>query len=553
MENIEAWIDLTFTRYVGSFNRRPADQLAEIRESLCAKADLYRASFHARAGRAWAAQHLDEVLGRLLTDEFDAGSMPPAKLFASIEAMKARTLLDQMAGRFSAPRAPATRAKLAGLEREVTRFAPSADHAPDTQLTFEEMRNVSRLPIGTLWDRGERRALLDKLEQAYCEFGGGFEGVEPIADLADVQRTLGPREMLIEYFIPFHPLHPAIGLIVLAITAGNCHVRRFDFARAARESGEFTGSIIIDGRQPLAVDELGSRVLLARTAIQNGDDDKARAQLRPLHDLVMWPLLTPGVMPKDLDHLILVPHGVLHVMPFAALVNAQARYLIEDLALSVVPSATVWHRLATTRRPALSGFLGLANPLPDTRPLQAAEPEVRRVAELLQPLTTAVLQREQATKPALRAHLPGNGILHFATHGEFPELDAIDFHRILLAPSPDDDGRLNADEIRGMDLHAIRLAVLSICNGGLYRFGPGDEPYGLMPMFLIAGAENVIGTLWPIEDEFGRIFMRRLYAEKLPAGPVHALQRTASYFIERDAKLRQWASCVLVGPGRPVA
>jgi len=162
-----------------------------------------------------------------------------------------------------------------------------------------------------------------------------------------------------------------------------------------------------------------------------------------------------------------------------------------------------------------------------------------------------VLTGKQATRAALRDNLHDKSILHFATHGEFPESDAIDFHRILLAGTAEDDGRLNAEDLRQMDLHAVRLAVLSICNGGLYRFGPGDEPYGLMPVFLGAGAENVVGTLWPLEDDFGRIFMRRLYREELASRPAEALQKTASYFIGKDAQLRQWASIALVGAGRP--
>jgi CHAT domain-containing protein len=196
--------------------------------------------------------------------------------------------------------------------------------------------------------------------------------------------------------------------------------------------------------------------------------------------------------------------------------------------------------------------LGLANPLTATRPLPAAEAEVAQIATALKPLPCTVLAGQHATKANLSENLHGKSILHFATHGEFPEADAIDFHRILLAETASDDGRLNAEDLRQMDLHAVRIAVLSICNGGLYRFGPGDEPYGLIPVFIGAGAENVVSTLWPLEDEFGRVFMRRLYSDRFAERPAQALRRTASYFIEKGAQLRQWASFSLVGAGRPL-
>jgi hypothetical protein len=549
MGAIENWMELTFTRYVGSLQRRPAEVLAEMRRSLRAKGDSYRASFRSRAGRLWAAQQLDEMFGKLIVDELNSGAVPEATLFDAVDSLKARTLLDQLSGRFKTVPDAAAREKLAGLERDVMRFAPGAGRDPSDQLTTEEILVVSRLPIGSPWDHGERRDALERLEQAYAEHGGGFEGVEAVIDLASLQQALGSRELLIEYFIPYRPLHPAIELLTLAVTRDTCVARRIDFSKIA--SG-FIGRLEVDGKQPIDASPLGSLVFDIRTHIQRGSDDKAKRALAQLDELLMWPLREEVMQVKKIDHVIVVPHGMLHSIPFAALGAETGRRLIEDAALTVAPSATVWQRLATARRPKPSTFLGLANPLADTRPLPAAQTEVSQIAEGLKPMPCTVLTGNQATKAALRDNLHDKSILHFATHGEFPESDAIDFHRIMLAGTAGDDGRLNAEDLRQMDLHAVRLAVLSICNGGLYRFGPGDEPYGLMPVFLGAGAENVVGTLWPLEDDFGRIFMRRLYREKLALQPTEALQKTASYFIGKGAQLRQWASITLVGAGRPL-
>lgn len=549
MGAIENWMELNFTRYIGSLNKRPVERLAEMRQALRAKADLYRASFRSRAGRLWAAQQLDETLGKLIVDELNSCPVPCEALFSAIENLKARTLLDQMSGKFKPFPDGGARKALAEAERDVMRFGKGVDHDPNDRLTFAEMLIVSRLPIGSLWDRGERRDALDRLEQRYAEAGGGFEGVESVIDLATLQQALGPRELLIEVFIPYHPLHPAIELFVLGITRDRCEVRRFDFSKTTEG---FIGSLMADGGQPMDASPLGSAAHDARTAIRRADDGQAQKALAYLYDVLMWPLRQPGIAAKGIDHVIIVPHGVLHAVPLAALAAAPGRYLIEELAVTVAPSATVWHRLATGQRPPPSAFLGVANPLAETLTLPAAEAEVAQIAKDLAPLPCTILTGKHATKAALRDNLHDKSILHFATHGEFPEADAIDFHRILLARAAGDDGRLNAEDLQQMDLHAVRLAVLSICNGALYQFGPGDEPYGLIPVFLGAGAENVIGTLWPLEDEFGRIFMRRLYRERAALRPAQALQRTASYFIGKGARLRQWASFALIGAGRPL-
>jgi hypothetical protein len=284
MSAVENWMALNFTRYVGSLDRRPAATLAEMRHALRGKADEFRASFRSRAGRLWAAQQLDATLGKLIVDDLDSGSVPCQTLFNAVESLKARSLLDQMSGRFKSPDG-AIRSALAEAEREVMRFAPGVAHDPKDQLIFNEMLIASRLPLGSLWDRSERRDALDRLEQRYADADAGFEGVEGIVDLAELQQALDPGELLLEYFIPYHPLHPAIGLLVLAVGRDWCDMRRFDFSKTAEG---FIGSLIADGGQPLDASPLGAAVTDARTHIQRGDDAGAIPALVYLHNLLMW-------------------------------------------------------------------------------------------------------------------------------------------------------------------------------------------------------------------------------------------------------------------------
>ena len=93
-----------------------------------------------------------------------------------------------------------------------------------------------------------------------------------------------------------------------------------------------------------------------------------------------------------------------------------------------------------------------------------------------------------------------------------------------------------------MDFRSAQLVVLSICNGGIYRFGPGDEPYGMISALLTAGARNLVGTLWRIEDIKGRRFMVDFYVHLLECGPAEALRRTACKLIQSEVSLRDWAA-----------
>jgi CHAT domain-containing protein len=137
-----------------------------------------------------------------------------------------------------------------------------------------------------------------------------------------------------------------------------------------------------------------------------------------------------------------------------------------------------------------------------------------------------------------------------ATHGLFPDENALDDHALLLASNGGGDGILAARDIRRLELNQVRLAVLSVCNGGLYRMGPTDQPYGLVPFFE-AGAQNVLATLWPVDDAFGRRFTVEFYRRLLKDGLAEALRQASLLFIGEDEFIRRWAGFVVAGPGRP--
>src|SRR5438067_1798433 len=61
------------------------------------------------------------------------------------------------------------------------------------------------------------------------------------------------------------------------------------------------------------------------------------------------------------------------------------------------------------------------------------------------------------------------------------------------------DGRLTAEEVYGLDLHAD-LVFLSACRTALGRIS-GDGVAGLARAFFYAGAASVVSTLWDVADE----------------------------------------------------
>jgi CHAT domain-containing protein len=57
-----------------------------------------------------------------------------------------------------------------------------------------------------------------------------------------------------------------------------------------------------------------------------------------------------------------------------------------------------------------------------------------------------------------------------------------------------------------------RLLNLSACSGAMVNWlGRSDDYHGLMNGFLYAGARNILGSVWPVQDDCSAFFNRAFY------------------------------------------
>jgi CHAT domain-containing protein len=116
----------------------------------------------------------------------------------------------------------------------------------------------------------------------------------------------------------------------------------------------------------------------------------------------------------------------------------------------------------------------------------------------------------------------------------------------VLSPPPGnpDNFKLYARDIMRYPLHA-RLVTISACYGSGLRSYAGEGLVGLSWAFLRAGAHNVIGALWEVNDASTPLLMGRLYGD-LDAGssPDAALRAAKLSLIHSPAVYRKplyWA------------
>jgi CHAT domain-containing protein/Tfp pilus assembly protein PilF len=327
----------------------------------------------------------------------------------------------------------------------------------------------------------------------------------------------------------------------------------------------------------------------------------------------LYRLLLGGIDAVAGNHgeVLLSPDGELHKVPMAALRLPSGRYLVEDRVVAYLTSGRDLLREAHATAPG-APLLVIANPAfgskkglgagADKRPtlravnyrglsfesLQGAAEEARGISPLFagEPL---ILDGDLATERAVRA-AQAPRVLHFATHGFFlPDIEGprsnggpLDGQRgggslyaggtanpmvrsgLALAGANyaasvtnGDDGILTALEVSSMGLHGTELVTLSACETASGEVHVGEGVYGLRRAFVLAGARNLVMTLWNVRDRVAAEQMQNFYrAYRDGAAPAAALRKAQIQTIERlrslldgAAPVRIWAPFIVQQAG----
>lgn len=122
----------------------------------------------------------------------------------------------------------------------------------------------------------------------------------------------------------------------------------------------------------------------------------------------------------------------------------------------------------------------------------------------------------------------------------------------------EEDGILTAEEIAALDLSGVEWAVLSACDTGVGEVKAGEGVLGLRRAFEVAGARTLVMSLWPVEDQVTRAWMRQLYRARLVLGltTIDAVHQANLYTLRQRRATAQsthpfyWAGFVAAGDWR---
>jgi CHAT domain-containing protein/tetratricopeptide (TPR) repeat protein len=474
----------------------------------------------------------------------------PQDAFAYVERARARAFLDQLGNHRVDPREgadPTLIEQEQQLSGEITALAHLVQEEyakPSAQRSNELVRETqSRLNE----KRAEYADLLVQLKLSNPAYAA-LVSVDPLS-LEEIQsEVLGEDVTLVEYFVAEDQT------IIFVLTSDSFQAIPIPIARETLTNrvSAFRDLVGLEAQQP---DERLTR------------DRLAAAQA--LFNTLLKPL-----SPHFSRHtLVIVPHSVLHYLPFAALADEEGRPLAVRYTLSFAPSASALSYAQANRNPDQGRLLALGNPTTDLSPLAFAESEVQAISTFYASHST--LLGPEANEAAFRAAAPSADRIHLAVHGQFNPVSPL-FSTLHLAGEPtaddstgpvlspvegltprtaltsDADGRLEVHEIYGLDLREANLVVLSACQTKLGELSRGDELVGLTRAFLYAGTPTVVATLWEVDDEATGVLMaafhRHLREGMGPAAALRAAQEEVRANEEWSAAY-YWAGVQVIGDG----
>ena len=438
-----------------------------------------------------------------------------AAAFACIEQAKSRSLADLIAFRTGslAPRVDS------GRGDDVPRLRQQVNWHT-RQIELEELKGEDR--SGRRIDTLRRRARtlenrLIKSVQAVQAADQEFAAVQGGAafTLDEIREVVTPGTVLLEYYeargqiyacvISHEPLHIVAVASVVAVRR-LLRLLQFQLSKCA----------------------LGARYPGAAPDRFTGATE---AHLAELYTMLVAPIRDR----LQADHLVIVPHGLLHSVPFHALFDG-AGFLVDAFTISYAPSASVY-RLCCAKRPRANGE-ALIMGVPDARAPHIVD-EVRAVSRAFP--RARVFLGEEATAERLSTLGPTSPFIHLATHGLFRRDNPM-FSSIRLGSGP-----LNVIDLYELGLSA-ELVTLSGCSTGLSTVVAGDELVGLVRGLLYAGAQAVLVTLWDAFDMSTADFMESFY-QHLRSSPNKA---RAARLAMQDLRAKYphpfyWAPFILVG------
>jgi CHAT domain-containing protein len=224
-------------------------------------------------------------------------------------------------------------------------------------------------------------------------------------------------------------------------------------------------------------------------------------------------------------NVVIIPDGLLNFIPFEALLTSKVAtakfskmpFVVKKQAIAYNSSALFY--LKENKKNKNQKVLGIFPVFENTS--QKLSYSIDEAEAIKKEIASTLLMKDQALKSSFIKSAPNYGILHLSTHassGNFTVPANIEFY----------DKNMMLNELYELDLNP-NLVVLSACETGVGKLQKGEGVMSIARGFQYAGAQNILFSLWQINDQATSIIMSSFYK--------NYNNKQSAYIANRDAKI----------------
>jgi CHAT domain-containing protein len=422
-----------------------------------------------------------------------------AQALLTVERSKSRTLIELLDSANLYPKNATDQQKqrISNLRRQIAIYQQQLAFTPSDTLTPTTEKHPNQPSPETLI-RQQLQSANQQFQDLLTELDDpNFTLTQQVpAQLPDLRRLLQPQTALIEWYLPSEAESGFYLFLVTRRRDEQIQITPHHFSATDRQHLD---QALLDYRSDYG---------------QRSWNDQLPQRLATLSAALQLPRILPEL--SQIQHLILIPHRELHLIPLHALPVSlpspsgnEGKPLQDWFPVQYAPSCQILNNLQ--QRPPLNRetvpFFAIQNPTED---LNYAEWGVELLRRQFSP--HQVLRRDQAilanlSQPHTQTFLEQSHTVHFGCHGEFDQRNPLNAYLRLA----NGEKLTFLDIFNGLNIPLCRLLVLSACKTGLVETSRTDDYVGLSSAFFYAGARTVVASLWEVDELAATLVTLRLY------------------------------------------
>jgi CHAT domain-containing protein len=269
----------------------------------------------------------------------------------------------------------------------------------------------------------------------------------------------------------------------------------------------------------------------------------------------LYEILLGHLSPKylNINNLILIPDGVLSLIPFEPLIEptintpetnsfSNVPFIIKRLSISYTPAWKIYQNNPNFELPSKPKIM-LFTYDNDSKELPYSEMEVVNIQNIFRSNAT-IFQGKNCNKSNFLNQHHNFDVIHLALHAYSSRNNKQD-NKIWFMPNKKDT--LYGFDIMNQNFNA-KLVVLSACQTAYGKTETGEGTFSLSRAFMQAGIPHIIASLWKIDDNSTAEILPQFYKNiSIGKSPPDALRFAKLEFINKSsfsANPKYWAGLV---------